>query len=101
LLATLCGEPWCYTPQQAVKLTYYQVKRILFHPRDDRGIVVGSPKLHPVDRKELFARYWLRIGVPGWRVEEMWMDAERRQQQTESSDAKFFRRRSGRQRRPA
>jgi hypothetical protein len=68
----LCGEPWYYTPAEAGRLTYYQVGRILYAERDDKGQVVIRPRADPLTDEERFKRVWLRRGVPRWRAEELW-----------------------------
>lgn len=43
MYAVLGGEPWCYRPWEVGRLTLYQLKRILFAPRDDKGSVIRVP----------------------------------------------------------
>src|SRR5262249_45438312 len=74
LLATLCGEPWCYTPREAGRLTLYQVNRILFAERDERGAVVVRPKGVSRSDEELFLRTGVRRLVPRWRAAELWRE---------------------------
>lgn len=43
MYAVLCGEPWCYRPWEVGRLTLYQIKNILFAPRDEKGQVIRVP----------------------------------------------------------
>ncbi len=74
LLAVLCGEPWCYSPQEAGKLTYYQIGRILYSERDERGRVQVRPKAESQSAEERFARAWSKRGLPRWRIAELWRE---------------------------
>jgi hypothetical protein len=85
LLATLCGEPWCYTPQEAGRLTYYQIGRILYAERDDKGLVVVRPRGEPLSAEERFTRAWSKRGAPRWRIVELWQDELRQAAEAEAA----------------
>jgi hypothetical protein len=77
-LAVLCGEPWCYTPGQAGRLTYYQIGRILYAERDDKGQLVIRPRAETLSAEERFARTWMNRGSPRWRIAELWQEELRK-----------------------
>jgi hypothetical protein len=74
----LCGEPWYYTPAEAGKLTLYQVNKVIFAERDDKGNVVVRPKSATSSDEEVFMRTGVRRLVPRWRARELWQEACRR-----------------------
>jgi hypothetical protein len=85
LLASLCGEPWCYTPAEAGRLTYYQIGRILYAEHDDKGQLIIRPKTEALSSAERFTRAWLKRGLPRWRIAELWQDHLRQAAEAEQA----------------
>lgn len=56
MIATLAGEPWCMPLREIGQLTRWQIKNILFHPREKSGAVRRRPPtVKPYNRaRELF-----------------------------------------------
>jgi hypothetical protein len=82
----LCGEPWCYTPQEAGRLTYYQVDKLLCADRDEKGQLVVKARSDRLSDEERFSRTWRRRGVSRWRIAELWQEECRKAAAAENKD---------------
>lgn len=80
MLAALCdGRP--SELEAAKKLTMYQAFEIIRAKRDEKGNVVVSPKSSPVNPKERFYRKWRRRYCPEWRIDELWIEQLKRDEE--------------------
>ncbi len=67
----LVNEPWCLKPWEVAKLNPYQVNRLYFVRRDDRGQIMLAGET-PVSAFDIFRQQWERLGAPEWRIKRMW-----------------------------
>jgi hypothetical protein len=78
MLAEICYDPNTgrgdpVKLQAAVKLTFYQIRAILYADRDRQGKLILSPRADAGPTpEETFTQTWLRRGLPRWRIERKW-----------------------------
>jgi hypothetical protein len=70
-----------------MRLTYYQISRILFAERDKQGQVIVKPKHKPGDPKQRFFTSGLRRGLPRWLIEEKWQEQLKKLQPQQATRA--------------
>lgn len=75
LYAVLCGEPWCYRPEEVGRLTLYQIRHIIFRERDKEGMIHRDPSAEaPPDPREDFVADWMRRGLSRERALRKWRE---------------------------
>jgi len=71
------ADPHRLTLAEIRRLDRWQVLGIYLAPRDERGSVLATGAAQPrVSTREGFARRWRLLGLPAWRVEELWAAEE-------------------------
>jgi hypothetical protein len=76
-MATLVGEPFCLTPEQAGRVTLRQWSELYNHPRDDEGRLELPPLVagaEPLDEKKSFEEVCRKRGLPAHRISKLWAD---------------------------
>lgn len=59
----LAGEPFHLRPWEVARLTDYQIQRIYFAPRDDRGQLLLSNPSRKISLDEAYVATWRRQGL--------------------------------------
>ena len=67
IIALLCNKPFCLRVDEARRLTLFQIKKLYFRDRDNKGDIIVESN---IPRPDKVADWVLCNRVPQWRVNE-------------------------------